>query len=304
MLIKILGSAAGGGFPQWNCNCENCLGLKQGTLQARARTQSSIAISDNGTDWILCNASPDIAQQIAHNPELQAPASVRRGTSIGSIILTDSQIDHTTGLLNLREGCPHQVWATPEVHEDLSTGFPIFNMLKHWNGGLVHHPIDIQTPFQVAVCPSIRFTPVPILSNAPPYSPYRHRPLSGHNIALWIEDTRTGNSLFYAPGLGQMDEQILSYMQRSNCLLVDGTLWKDQELALLGVGHNTGQDMGHLALQEERGLIHLLVQFPQQRKVLIHINNTNPILNEQSVEHATLKQLEIEVSYDGMLIEV
>ncbi|MCG2901871.1 pyrroloquinoline quinone biosynthesis protein B, partial [Escherichia coli] len=81
MLIKILGSAAGGGFPQWNCNCENCLGLKQGTLQARARTQSSIAISDNGTDWILCNASPDIAQQIAHNPELQAPASVRRGTS-------------------------------------------------------------------------------------------------------------------------------------------------------------------------------------------------------------------------------
>lgn len=304
MLIKILGSAAGGGFPQWNCNCENCLGLKQGTLKARARTQSSIAISDNGTDWILCNASPDIAQQIAHNPELQAPASVRRGTSIGSIILTDSQIDHTTGLLNLREGCPHQVWATPEVHEDLSTGFPIFNMLKHWNGGLVHHPIDIQTPFQVAVCPSIRFTPVPILSNAPPYSPYRHRPLPGHNIALWIEDTRTGHSLFYAPGLGQMDEQILSYMQRSNCLLVDGTLWKDQELALLGVGHNTGQDMGHLALQEERGLIHLLVQFPQQRKVLIHINNTNPILNEQSVEHATLKQLEIEVSYDGMLIEI
>lgn len=304
MLIKILGSAAGGGFPQWNCNCENCLGLKQGTIQAKARTQSSIAISDNGTDWILCNASPDIAQQIAHNPELQAPPSVRRGTSIGSIILTDSQIDHTTGLLNLREGCPHQVWATSEVHEDLSTGFPIFNMLKHWNGGLIHHPIDIHTPFQVAVCESIRFTPVPILSNAPPYSPYRHRPLPGHNIALWIEDTRTGHSLFYAPGLGQMDDHILSYMQRADCLLVDGTLWKDQELALLGVGKNTGQDMGHLALQEEHGLIHLLSQFPKQRKVLIHINNTNPILNENSVERATLKQLEIEVSYDGMLIEV
>lgn len=98
------------------------------------RTQSSIIVSDNGKEWVLCNASPDISQQIANTPELNK-AGVLRGTHIGGIILTDSQIDHTTGLLSLREGCPHQVWCTPEVHEDLSTGFPVFTMLRHWNGG-------------------------------------------------------------------------------------------------------------------------------------------------------------------------
>ncbi len=126
MFIKVLGSAAGGGFPQWNCNCANCSGLRNGTIQAQARTQSSIIVSDNGEDWVLCNASPDISQQIAHTPELNKKG-VLRGTAIGSIILTDSQIDHTTGLLSLREGCPHQVWCTPEVHADLTSGFPIFH---------------------------------------------------------------------------------------------------------------------------------------------------------------------------------
>lgn len=304
MYIKILGSAAGGGFPQWNCNCENCLGLKQGTIKASARTQSSIAVSDNGTDWVLCNASPDIAQQIAHNPELQAPAHILRGTNIGSIILTDSQIDHTTGLLNLREGCPHQVWSTPEVFEDLNTGFPIFTMLKHWNGGLQHHNIDLNSTFKVNVCPNIEFTPVPILSNAPPYSPYRNKPLLGHNIALFIKDLSNGATLFYAPGLGQTDNTILHYMKQADCLLVDGTLWKDQELSLSGVGKNTGQDMGHLALQEEQGLIGLINSMPAKRKILIHINNTNPILNEDSAERAVLNQLGIEVSWDGMSIDL
>ncbi|MDQ8601312.1 MBL fold metallo-hydrolase, partial [Klebsiella aerogenes] len=103
MFIKVLGSAAGGGFPQWNCNCANCQGLRNGTIQATARTQSSIIVSDNGKEWVLCNASPDISQQIAHTPELNKQG-VLRGTHIGGIILTDSQIDHTTGLLSLREG--------------------------------------------------------------------------------------------------------------------------------------------------------------------------------------------------------
>lgn len=151
MFIKVLGSAAGGGFPQWNCNCANCQGLRDGTIQAVPRTQSSIIVSDNGKEWVLCNASPDISQQIAHTPELNK-AGVLRGTHIGGIILTDSQIDHTTGLLSLREGCPHQVWCTPEVHEDLSTGFPVFTMLQHWNGGTVHHPIAPQQPFTVDAC--------------------------------------------------------------------------------------------------------------------------------------------------------
>lgn len=303
MQINVLGSAAGGGFPQWNCNCNNCQGVRNGTIKATPRTQSSIAISDEGSDWVLCNASPDIAQQIAATPAL-IKHGVLRGTAIGSIILTDSQIDHSAGLLNLREGCPHQVWCTPEVHQDLSSGFPVFTMLSHWNGGLIHHEMQPGEPFSVAVCPALKFTAIPLLSNAPPYSAWRGKPLPGHNVALFIEDTRSGKTLMYAPGLGEPDAALLSWLQRADCLLIDGTLWRDNELANTGVGCNTGKDMGHLALAEKQGLMALLASLPAQRKILIHINNTNPILDESSAERQALTEQGIEVSWDGMQIEL
>ncbi|ALB65746.1 pyrroloquinoline quinone biosynthesis protein PqqB [Cronobacter dublinensis] len=300
MQIKVLGSAAGGGFPQWNCNCANCQGVRNGTIKTSARTQSSIAVSDDGKNWVLCNVSPDICHQLLASPELHNP-EVLRGTGIGAIILTDSQIDHSAGLLNLREGCPHHVWCTPEVHEDLSTGFPVFPMLTHWNGGLIHHAIAPLERFQTRVCPTVQFTAIPLLSNAPPYSPYRGRPLPGHNVALFIEE-EGGKSLLYAPGLGEPDDTILPWLERADVLLIDGTLWRDNELAATGVGHNTGKAMGHLALSEEQGLAALLARLPAERKILIHINNTNPILNEDSAERQFLHQQGIEVSHDGMVI--
>jgi len=301
MQIKVLGSAAGGGFPQWNCHCSNCQGVRNGTINASPRTQSSIAVSDNGEEWVLCNASPDICHQLAASPELHKKG-VLRGTGIGAIILTDSQIDHSAGLLNLREGCPHHVWCTPEVHDDLTTGFPVFTMLSHWNGGLIHHPIAPQESFSVAVCPTIRFTAIPLLSNAPPYSRYRGKPLPGHNVALFIEDTANGTSLLYAPGLGEPDDTLLGWMKKADCLLIDGTLWRDNELADTGVGRNTGKDMGHLALAEDQGLAALLRSMLAKRKILIHINNTNPILNEDSAERQLLTEQGVEVSWDGMTI--
>ncbi|EMC4307451.1 pyrroloquinoline quinone biosynthesis protein B, partial [Cronobacter sakazakii] len=141
----------------------------------------------------------------------------------------------------------------------------------------------------------------PLLSNAPPYSPYRDRPLPGHNVALFIEE-EGGKSLLYAPGLGEPDDAILPWLERADVLLIDGTLWRDNELAATGVGHNTGKAMGHLALSEEQGLAALLARLPAERKILIHINNTNPILNEASPERQSLHQLGIEVSHDGMVI--
>ncbi|MGP8336590.1 pyrroloquinoline quinone biosynthesis protein PqqB, partial [Serratia sp. CY43514] len=237
------------------------------------------------------------------SPELNNP-DVLRGTGIGAIVLTDSQIDHCAGLLNLREGCPHHVWCTPEVHDDLSTGFPVFPMLSHWNGGLIHHPVTPGEPFRTPVCPNVRFTAIPLLSNAPPYSPYRDRPLPGHNVALFIEDTARGAGLLYAPGLGEPDETLMPWLRRADCLLIDGTLWRDNELANAGVGRNTGKDMGHLALAEEHGLAALLSALPAKRKILIHINNTNPILNEDSAERQSLTAAGIEVSWDGMNIEL
>jgi len=303
MFIQILGSAAGGGFPQWNCNCSNCAGLRAGTLRGLARTQSSIAISDNGVDWILCNASPDIRAQLEAFPVLQ-PARKPRDTAISAIILLDSQIDHTTGLLTLREGCPHEVWCSEMVHQDLTTGFPLFNMLEHWKGGLKWNPIALEGSFVIPTCPNLSITPIPLRSSAPPYSPHRNDPHPGDNIGLFIEDRRTGGTLFYAPGLGKVSETLLSTMRTADCLLVDGTLWRDDEMRVCEVGSKLGSEMGHLPQSGPGGMIEVLDGLPDPRKILIHINNTNPILDEDSPERAILIEHGIEVAFDGMSIEL
>ncbi len=303
MFIQILGSAAGGGFPQWNCNCTNCAGLRAGTLRAKARTQSSIAISDNGIDWILCNASPDIRAQLESFPALQ-PARKARDTAIGAIILLDSQIDHTTGLLTLREGCPHEVWCTEMVHQDLTSGFPLFNMLEHWNGGLRWNPVALEGSFQIPVCPNLTITPIPLRSSAPPYSPHRNDPHPGDNIGLLVEDRATGGRLFYAPGLGQVSPALLETMRGADCLLVDGTLWRDDEMRVREVGDKLGSEMGHMPQSGPGGMIEVLDGMPAARKILIHINNTNPILDEDSAEREILGEHGIKVAFDGMSIEL
>ncbi len=304
MHIQILGSAAGGGFPQWNCNCRNCAGLRAGTLNAEARTQSSIALSDDGVNWVLCNASPDIRAQIEAFPALQ-PARRLRDTAIAAVLLMDSQIDHVTGLLTLREGCPHPVWCTEMVHQDLTSGFPLFTMLQHWNGGLAWNPIALDgEPFTIPACPGLRFTAIALRSSAPPYSPHRGNPHPGDNIGLFVEDLRTGGSLFYAPGLGQVDEALLGWMRRADCLLVDGTLWRDDEMRVCEVGDKLGSEMGHLPQSGPGGMLEVLDGLPDKRRVLIHINNTNPILDADSAERAELDARGIEVARDGMAIRL
>ncbi|WP_445406111.1 pyrroloquinoline quinone biosynthesis protein PqqB [Acinetobacter pittii] len=303
MYIYVLGSAAGGGFPQWNCNCPNCHGVRTGTIQAKARTQSSIAVSENGTDWVLLNASPDIRQQLFEFKAAQ-PARKLRDTGITSVILMDSQLDHTTGLLTLREGCPINVWCTEMVHQDLTSGFPVFNMLKHWNGGLQYHEINPKQAFKINGFENLEFLPLIIKSAAPPYSPHRNDPHDGDNIALIIKDHKTQKQLFYAPGLGKIDDQIMQIMQSSDCVMIDGTLWTDDEMQQTGVGTKTGREMGHLYISGEGGSLSYLNQLSTPKKVLIHINNTNPILNENSSQFAELKANGVEVAYDGMQIEL
>ncbi|WP_375038431.1 pyrroloquinoline quinone biosynthesis protein PqqB [Acinetobacter sp. RW6] len=303
MYIYVLGSAAGGGFPQWNCNCPNCHGVRTGTIQAKPRTQSSIAVSENGTDWVLLNASPDIRQQLFEFKAAQ-PARKLRDTGITSVILMDSQLDHTTGLLTLREGCPMNVWCTEMVHQDLTSGFPVFNMLKHWNGGLQYHEINPKQAFKIDGFENLEFIPLIIKSAAPPYSPHRNDPHDGDNIALIIKDHKTQKQLFYAPGLGKIDDQIMQIMQSSDCIMIDGTLWTDDEMQQTGVGKKTGREMGHLHISGEGGSLSYLNQLSTPKKVLIHINNTNPILNENSSQFAELKANGVEVSYDGMQIEL
>ena len=300
MLVHVLGSAAGGGFPQWNCNCRNCRRLRSGTLKGTARTQSSITVSNNGEDWVLFNASPDIRQQLASFPPLQ-PGRTVRDTGICAVVLVDAQIDHTTGLVVLREHTePWNVYCTQAVHEDLTTGYPLFNILSHFKGVNWHEvPID-ETSFTVPKADGLRFTAVPLKSEAPPYSPHRHNTIPGNNIGVRLEDTTSGKNLFYAPGLGELEPHVRRYMEAADCILVDGTVWTDNELSHEGISDKRAQDMGHLNQSGKGGMIDILQSLNCPQKIVIHINNTNPILDEESPEHAELVNAGIQIAYDGM----
>jgi pyrroloquinoline quinone biosynthesis protein B len=299
MRVRVLGAAAGGGFPQWNCNCPNCDGLRRGTLRASARTQSSIAVSANDRDWILFNASPDILAQFKAFPELQPARSVR-DTAISAIVLIDSQIDHTTGLLMLREGKPLDVWCTDMAHEDLTTGNPLFKVLGHYCGVNRHRVPIAGEDFEVKGGDGLVFTAVALQSKAPPYSPHRHDPHPGDNIGVRIRHLDSGRSLFYAPGLGAIEPHLVPIFESVDCLLVDGTFWTDDEMIRLGVSKKRAREIGHLPQSGPGGMIESLDRFVRPRKVLIHINNTNPILNEDSPERGELAAHGIEVAYDGM----
>jgi len=278
--------------------------LRSGELHATPRTQSSIAVSSDGKSWLLVNASPDIRAQLSAFPALQ-PNRAKRDTSIVGVLLMDAQIDHTTGLLSLREGCPFPVYCTDSVYDDLCNGFPLFPMLEHWDGGLQRHAIPLQgMPFTVEGVKGLEFSAVPLNSNAPPYSPRRDKPQLGDNIGLVIEDKNTGGRLFYAPGLGQVNDDIKVQFNKADCLLVDGTLWTDDEMQRQGVGSKTGQDMGHLAQSGPGGMLEELQRLPETRKILIHINNTNPILDESSSQRALLDQQGVEVAFDGMYLSI
>jgi pyrroloquinoline quinone biosynthesis protein B len=304
MLIHILGSGAGGGFPQWNCNCHNCQGVRSGTIRATPRTQSSIAISANSEDWVLFNASPDIRAQLESFPTLQ-PGRAIRDTAISAIVLVDAQIDHTTGLLLLREHtAPWDVYSTRAVHDDLTTGYPIFNILGHFRGVNWHEMLTDESSFVIPGIDGLVFTAVPLSSEAPPYSPHRHNTVPGDNIGVRVENTETGKNLFYAPGLGAMQDHVLPYMQQADCLLMDGTLWQNDEMIQAGINQKLGSEMGHLDQSGKGGIIEIMSALSKPRKILIHINNTNPILVDDSPEREALNKAGIEVSHDGMEIEL
>lgn len=304
MRIRVLGAAAGGGFPQWNCNCRNCDGVRKGSLRATPRTQSSIAVSSDDVNWILFNASPDLLAQYKGFAELQ-PARAIRDTAIRSVVLMDAQIDHTTGLLMLREGSPLEIYCTDMVREDLSTGNPLFKILGHYCGVNWHEvPTGRGSSFPVIGAEELTFTAVPSKSNAPPYSPHRDNPLEGDNIGMRIADPRSGKVLFYAPGLGEIEPHLKPFLEEADVLMVDGTFWTDDEMIRLGLSKKHARDIGHLAQSGAGGMIEVLKPLKASRKILIHINNTNPILDEDSDERRQLASAGIEVAYDGMEVKL
>jgi pyrroloquinoline quinone biosynthesis protein B len=302
MLLHILGSGAGGGFPQWNCNCRLCAGQRAGRLRAMPRTQSSLAVSADGKRWVLINASPDIRQQLATLPAITPDAAVRT-TTIAGVVLMDAQIDHVAGLLSLREAGTLELHCTAMVQGDLINGLPLLTVLGHYGRFPVHEIPLAGASFTVAGAGGLRFTAIPLSSKAPPYSPHRHDPHPGDNIGLRIENA-AGRRAFYAPGLGAIDDAVAAELAAADCALIDGTFWSDDEMTVHGISTKRAHDMGHLPLSGPGGMIERLAAFPRPRKLLVHINNTNPILDEDSPERRVLDGAGIGVAHDGQRIDL
>jgi pyrroloquinoline quinone biosynthesis protein B len=304
--IRVLGSAAGGGFPQWNCNCRNCSGVRNGTLRARRRTQSSIAAcGSDRSAWVLVNASPDILAQLSAHRDLQ-PARAPRDSAIAGIVLVDAQIDHATGLFMLRESTrPLRIWCTDAACADLTGGNPIFSVLQHYCGVERHAMTSDGCGFTIDPLAGILWRALAVPGKPAPYSPHREWPVSGDNVALVIRDVQTQRSAVYAPGLGSMDEAVWRAMQEAACVLIDGTFWTDEEMIALGLSSKRAREIGHLPQSGSGGMLEWLQRLPPAtRRILIHVNNTNPILDEDSTERAELTRCGIEVAWDGLEIEL
>jgi len=280
-----------------------CQGVRTGKVNAKARTQSSIAISDDGIDWALFNTSPDILQQLKAFPAGQ-PARSLRDTGIQSVFLLDAQIDHTTGLLMLREHNQKlNLFTTAPVREDLSTGNPLLKVIDHYCGVNWTEVSLNKNPVNLPGAQAVNIYPVALTSNAPPYSPRRDNPVPGDTLGVLMHDTQSNKKLFYAPGLGEMEPAVWEAMQAADVVLVDGTMWTDDEMIKAGASQKTASSMGHLPQTGAGGMIEWLDKLPSStRKILIHINNTNPILHEDGPERALLKEHGIEVAEDGMQV--
>lgn len=307
--VLVLGAAAGGGFPQWNCHCQLCAGQRAGRVRARPRTQSSIAISPDGQHWVLVNASPDLGQQLRAQSAMH-PRHGPRHATIGAVVLTDAQVDHTAGLLSLREGPPLELYATPGVFEDLTTGLTLLPTLQHYCG--VHwHLVPIagqqrRTSFRIEGFETLEFEAVALAGRAPRYSARHHAPSAGDHIALRVHDLQTGRRLYYAPSLARINLHDLDAMRDVDLMLVDGTFWAEDDLIAADLGSQRASELGHLPLSSgpvgSAGMIELLGEMPVRRKLLTHLHHCNPVLDEDSGEHRELARHGLELAYDGMEI--
>ncbi len=278
----------------------------------RRRTQSSLAASANGSDWVLFNASPDIREQIAKTPELQPAAGAPlRSTPIRAVVLTNADVDHIAGLLSLRERQPFAIYASAQVLAALGAN-SIFNVLDP--AIVPRRTLPPEGRLEVLDADG-RKTGVSIESFVVPgkvalYLEDASLPdadfgsVAGDTIAVRISGANGGGSAFYIPGCARIDETLRSRIDGAACLMFDGTVYTDDEMIAAGVGQKTGARMGHLAMTGESGSIAGLAGVHIGRRIFVHINNTNPVLDENSVEHAAVRDAGWEVAYDGMEIEL
>jgi pyrroloquinoline quinone biosynthesis protein B len=297
MRVKVLGSAAGGGFPQWNCACSNCARLRRGELKGHARTQTQVAISPGESSWLLLNASPDLRQQISDDPDF-APIGRARSSPIATVILTSADSDCVMGLLHLREFHPLRVYASASVRQIVTRENSLFRTLERSNPPVQW--IDLALNQLAVVGDGVSCVAVGLGGKFPDYASDRLRgSLPQEEAVIGLQLAQNGKMIFYAPslpGAGEWKQRA----QESNLALLDGTFWTDDELVRLRGGGKTAREMGHLPLSGAGGLLEQMRDMRGVRCVLLHMNNTNPVLDEDSNAHRAVRDAGWEVAYDGM----
>lgn len=310
MRVKVLGSAAGGGFPQWNCSCSNCFAVRAGTFRGRARTQTQLAFSVNSKEWFLLNASPDLREQILAAPELAPPEGSRRSPIVG-VFLTSADADTVTGLLHLRESAPLSIFSTPAVQRILKEENSLFRVLNRATPPVRWREIstqpqggpatDLDLADDAAGNASFRYSAVWLGGYYPDYLSCALRSklaTQESNVGLVLE--HAGKRVFFAPSVARFSDELKNLTESSDLVFWDGTFWSDDELIRATGSGKSARDIGHVPLSGEDGLLRLFSKSARGRRILIHINNTNPILDEESAEHRLVREAGWEIAHDGM----
>jgi len=300
MQVKILGSAAGGGFPQWNCACPNCHAVRGGQFRGKVRSQTQVAVSSDGKSWFLLGASPDLRYQIESSPELP-PRSGTRNSPIEGVVLASADLDHTLGLLLLRELQPFQVWAAESVIHILRGENSMFGMLNrvadqvHWS--TIRAGVRFTLKSVIGNDSGIGCMPIAVSSSYPAYA--NRVPQSDEAVVGLILTAPSGATLGFFPQLSDINPILLSLFAKLDCLLLDGTFWSDDELIRLQGSGQRAREMGHITVGGEDGTLHQLAELSTPRKMYIHINNTNPMLNEAGAEYRAVRDAGWELAEDG-----
>ena len=293
MWVRVLGSAAGGGFPQWNCSCPPCRAVRDGSRPSRARTQSSIAVSADGRRWVLFNASPDVRAQIESFPAL-LPGP-------WAVVLTDAELDHTLGLLLLREADGLELHATKAVHGTLHDGNSLLRTLAAYCP-VTWQPVEPGADVPLGGGLSYRAFDVPTTKRARFGSDDADGP--GRVVGYRLTDEHSGRALVYLPGVQEFTSEVHDQLAGCSCLLVDGTCWDDDEVIRLGRSGRTAREMGHVPIGGPGGSLEQLSSMPVGRTIYTHLNNTNPVLLEDSPQRRALERHGMEVAVDGLDLRI
>lgn len=290
--ILILGSAAGGGLPQWNCGCPNCVKARAGEIPSRS--QSSIAVSANGTDWAIINASPDIRYQIAACPQLHPTGP--RISPICSVFVTNGDIDHIAGLLTVRERQPFTLFSTSEIGKVLAEN-RIFDALSR--DVVPRKTVALGSPFELA--PGVKADPFSVPGKVPLF-------MEGETVDTELEGEQTigvalnagGATAYYIPGCAKLTPALEDRLRGAEMVIFDGTVWLNDEMERSGVGQKTGARMGHMSMTGDRGSVAAFASLGVKRKIFVHMNNTNPVLDPSTTERAAVEAAGWLVAEDGM----